>query len=367
MAETKPRKHPAKAEGVDLPALLLRAAESGLLLVDAQGTISVCNSAAGRMLQVKSDEGTSPDPRSLPAPLVALAAECVARAEPILDRLIVLDRGRGDELVARCSAIAAPATGAGGVLLAVQDLTSARELETKTERLQKLATVGTLSAGVAHEIKNALVAIKSFAELLLERQPDSEAATLVRREVGRIDTLVSQLLRFAGPARPTFGTVRVHDLLQNGLRLVRHPLKTRQIEELLMLEATNDRVNGDAKQLEQAFLNLLLNAVEAMGDRGRLVIRTEVVVATEHISKFEPQKREPQIQVEIGDTGPGIPPELMPRLFTPFTTTKPDGTGLGLAITRRIVQEHHGTIAVESRPGKGATFRILLPLTKPVA
>jgi signal transduction histidine kinase len=251
-------------------------------------------------------------------------------------------------------------------LVTVQDLTSARELETKTERLQKLATVGTLSAGVAHEIKNALVAIKSFAELLLERQPDSEAATLVRREVGRIDTLVSQLLRFAGPARPSFGTVRVHDLLQNGLRLVRHTLKIRQIEEVLLLEAVNDRVNGDAKQLEQAFLNLLLNAVEAMGDRGRLVIRTEIVVATEHISKFEPQKREPQIQVEIRDTGPGIPPELMPRLFTPFMTTKPDGTGLGLVITRRIVQEHHGTIAIESRPAQGATFRILLPLVKPV-
>ncbi len=236
-----------------------------------------------------------------------------------------------------------------------------------TEHVQKLATVGTLSAGVAHEIKNALVAVKAFVELLLEKQPDSDAASLVRCEVGRIDLLVSQLLRFAGPALGSYAPASLHELLHNALRLVQHQFKANRVEARLLLQAGHDCVNADARQLEQAFLNLLLNAVEAMSEGGELVLRTEVVVATEHISRFEPHKREPQIQLEIRDSGPGVPPEILPRLFSPFVTSKAGGTGLGLAITQRIIGEHHGSIRVETKRNHGTVFRILLPLLRPPA
>jgi two-component system, NtrC family, nitrogen regulation sensor histidine kinase GlnL len=186
----------------------------------------------------------------------------------------------------------------------------------------------------------------------------------VRREVGRIDALVGQLLKLAGPGRPAFGLVRVHEALRDALRLMQPATRQRRIEEVVLLEAVNDRVEGDAPQLGQAFLNLLLNAVEAMEEGGRLLVRTEVVVATEHISRLEPGGRERQLQVEIGDTGPGMDPAVLKRLFTPFLTTKPGGTGLGLVITRRIVFEHHGTMKVETRPGAGTTFRVLLPLLR---
>jgi signal transduction histidine kinase len=252
----------------------------------------------------------------------------------------------------------------GTFVVTLHDLAVARELEVHTSRLQRLANVGLLSAGVAHEVKNALVAVKTYAELLLEKQPDAEAAALVRREVGRIDSLIGQLLQLAGPSRRTVAAVGLHEVLSHAMRLVHHPLQERSIGEVLLLQANSDQVWGDSRQLQQAFLNLFFNAVDAMDEGGQLVVRTEIVVATEHISKFDPGRREPQLQVEVRDTGVGIPAELVERLFTPFVTTKPSGTGLGLAITRRIVQEHRGRITVESKPGQGTVFRVILPLHK---
>jgi len=123
-------------------------------------------------------------------------------------------------------------------------------------------------------------------------------------------------------------------------------------------------VKGDAKQLEQALINLLLNAVEAMEEMGTLTVTTEIVVATAHVSPLEPKGKAEQIQVSIKDTGSGIPPEVTTRLFVPFVTTKPEGTGLGLAITSRIIQEHHGRINVETEVNKGTTFKINLPLSR---
>jgi signal transduction histidine kinase len=199
---------------------------------------------------------------------------------------------------------------------------------------------------------------------LLGEQEETETTGLVRGEVDRINALLRQLMSLAGPPRVTPGMVGVHGAIETIMRLMTNQLRANKIEELLLLKAGNDRIQGDSKQIQQALLNLLLNAVDAMPNGGRLVVHTEVVVATEHISKLDPGNRVAQLQVEIRDTGPGIPEEVLPRLFTPFVTTKPGGTGLGLAITRRIIREHHGTIQVDSSPGRGTTFRILLPLQR---
>ena len=252
------------------------------------------------------------------------------------------------------------------VVAVFHDLDSARKLERRIRRLERLASIGTFSAGVAHEIKNALVAIKSCADLLAQRNQDVEMTTLISREAKRIDSLVNQLLKFAGPAKPTFAIVSLHEVIDNSLRLVQHQLKVRKIQLVRALDAGIDQVQGDAKQLEQALINLLLNAIEAMEEIGTLTVASELVVATAHISRSEPKATKEQIQISIKDTGSGIPPELATHLFVPFKTTKAEGTGLGLAITARIVQEHRGRIKVESEVNKGTTFKILLPVTKPL-
>jgi signal transduction histidine kinase len=353
-----------RAERLDISGALGRSAEPGVVIVDEARRIMVFNLSAERVTHLQAADLVGDGHELLPAPLREIIDEVFKGRKAIVDRALVLEGAEKTRSVLLANALPLPG-GAGhalGVLLTLHDLSSAREFEQKVERLQRLAILGTASAGVAHEIKNALVAIKSFAELLVEKQQDLEMGSLVVQEVNRINSLVGQLLRLAGPSRPVFSEVHVHESLQNALRLVKQQVKNRSIELVIALEAKREMVRGDTKQLEQAFINLLLNAVEAMGDGGRLLVATDVVFATEMISKFEPRIRRQQLQVTIQDSGSGIPAHIHANLFSPFQTTKLGGTGLGLAITRRIVVSHGGWIAVDSRPDCGTCFRITLPL-----
>jgi signal transduction histidine kinase len=357
--------HQSPADDLEFHRLLRRSAEPGVLVTDAAGRLMHCNEAAQALLQSADPNSPNTEGQELPACIRQCLSEARSSIGGTLERTISLEDPKGTGrrfLWLNLFRLADTDSLRDTFVATLHDLGVARELEAQTARLQRLANVGLLSAGVAHEVKNALVAVKTYAELLLEKQPDAESAVLVRREVGRIDSLVGQLLQLASPSQRAATTVALHDVLGHALRLVHHPLQERRIEEILLFNANADLVWGDSTQLQQAFLNLFFNAIEAMDGGGRLVVRTEIVVATEHISKFDPGRREQQLQVEVHDTGVGIPAELLHRLFTPFVTTKPSGTGLGLAITRRIVQEHRGRITVESQPGKGTVFRVILPL-----
>jgi signal transduction histidine kinase len=222
------------------------------------------------------------------------------------------------------------------------------ELQENLRRLDRLANLGLVAASVAHEVKNGLVAINTFIELLMQKGDDKEMTAVVRRELKRIDALVTQMLRFSATKPATFTTVQVYDLLDHSLRLLEHQMSGRMITLKRDYRATPGTVRGDESQLQQAFMNLLLNAVEAMGNNGELTVTTEN--AGTH-----------RLKILIRDTGTGIAGENLPRLFEPFFTTKKNGTGLGLAICRRVVEEHHGTIEVQSEAGQGSTFIVSLP------
>jgi two-component system, NtrC family, nitrogen regulation sensor histidine kinase GlnL len=353
-----------RTEQLDLSGTLARSAEPGVVFIDEARRIALFNLSAERLTQLHAADIVGDGIEVLPAPLAETIDEVFNSAGVVVDRALVLQREGKLRTVVLANAL--PVRGGSGdalgVLLTFHDLSSAREFELKVERLQRLAILGVVSAGVAHEIKNALVAIKSFSELLLEKQQDHEMVGLVVQEVNRINSLACQLMRLAGPTHPVFSEVNVHESLQNALRLVKHQVKNRSIELEIELEAPQVTIRGDAKQLEQAFINLLLNAVEAMGDTGRLKVSTQVVYSTEFISKFEPRTHRQQLQITIQDTGPGISAHIHANLFSPFQTTKPGGTGLGLVITRRIVVSHGGLIKVESEPNRGACFRITFPL-----
>ena len=239
----------------------------------------------------------------------------------------------------------------------------ARQLEERLEQLDRLANMGTLAATMAHEIKNALVAVKTFVDLLLEKHQDAELAEVVRREIGRIDAIVGRMLKFAGPARPVFSDVRLHEVLNHSLRLVQAPLEGKTITVHRSFDAAPDLVRGDDCQLQQAFVNLFLNALEAMGPNGTLAVATRITSSDGAPDKAGPPGGGTRLQVTVRDDGAGIRPEDLARLFEPFFTTKANGTGLGLPITRRIIVEHQGTITVESQPGRGTAFHVLLPAT----
>jgi two-component system sensor histidine kinase AtoS len=224
-------------------------------------------------------------------------------------------------------------------------------LQENLRRLDRLASIGLIAASAAHEIKNGLVAIHTFTEVLLEKSEDAEMAGMVRRELKRIDSLVTQMLRFAAPKPASLSPVSVHQVLDHSLRLLEHQMNGRQISLKRDYRAVPGVVHGDESQLQQVFMNLMLNAIEAIHGKGEVIVRTETVADGVGSKK---------LKVYITDSGQGIAPEHLSRLFEPFFTTKKHGTGLGLAVCQRVAQEHRGYIEVQSEPGRGSTFIVSL-------
>ena len=274
---------------------------------------------------------------------------------------IKLDRAGGNEL--NLLVKATPAHGAGGkvsgAIAVLTDLNGVEKFESHLARIDRLASIGSLSASMAHEIKNALVAVKTFMDLLLMKNQADELAGIVGREMTRIDSIVSQILKFSGPAKPVLTPLRLHDVLNHSLHLVQHQLAQKNIKLQASFGAAPDVVKGDDYQLKQAFLNLLFNAIEATPVNGSIHVITELIDQSSPSAGALHEKNPTQLRVTIRDNGVGITPENLSRVFEPFFTTKQKGTGLGLAITRRIIQEHRATISVESQPDKGAAFSVV--------
>ncbi len=239
-----------------------------------------------------------------------------------------------------------------GAIVAVYDLTSVQEVSSNLTQLVGLASIGTNAAELAHEIKNAMVAVNTFVDILVSSHQDDELAPIVSSEIRRIDKIVAQMLRISKPLPAELRTVRIHDLLDHALTMAQHRLSSAGIQLDRQFDADPDVIIGEAGQLEQAFLNLIYNAVDAMGCHGTLTVSTQLLSSTE---------RARVVRVSFGDTGVGIAPEEMEHLFVPFRTTKPNGNGLGLVVTQRIVVNHGGTIQVSSCPGGGTTFTLEMP------
>jgi signal transduction histidine kinase len=342
------------------PAVLGECLASGLIVFDAERRIAVCTPAAAMILGMPASALLGQPVTNLPASLSAVVAG-EADARPV--EIQFASPGRGEVLVQVTTAQErAPDGGLHRVIAVLNDLTQMRSFEQTLRHLDRLASIGTLSAGMAHEIKNAMVAVRTFLDVLIRNHQDAELAEVVTREMQRINAIVSQMLRFAGPAKPTFATLHIHDVIEQSLCLVQHQLEGRKISVDRSMSAAPDVVRGDGYQLEQVFLNLFFNALDAMAPAGRLKVSTEVLSADD-----SELTGTPALRVRVQDSGIGIPPENLARLFEPFFTTKLNGTGLGLPITRRIIQEHRGAITVASQPGQGATFDILFPLAAPVA
>lgn len=234
---------------------------------------------------------------------------------------------------------------------AVNSHAVADDLTQNLRRLDRLASLGLIAASAAHEIKNGLVAINTFTQVLLEKSEDREMAEVVQRELKRIDSLVTQMLRYASPKPATLKPVQIHQVLDHSLRLLENQMSVRMIYLKRDYQAEPGAVRGDEAQLQQVFMNLMLNALEAINGSGELTVRTEIVGEDSGSKKM---------RVHISDTGSGISTEDLPRVFEPFFTTKKNGTGLGLAICQRVAQEHQGFIEVESEPGRGSTFIVSL-------
>jgi signal transduction histidine kinase len=344
---------------LNFPDVLRETLSCGLVALDPHGQVVLFDSAAAAMTGLDPANVLHQPARALPAGLgEALSSALESKGQEAVCEFNLARGPRANSLIRVSTHVERLPDGRPSRVIAVlNDLSTVRAFEHSMRRIDRLASIGTLSAGMAHEIKNAMVAVKTFVEILIRNHQDAQLAEVVDREMKRINAIVSQMLRFAGPAKPTFAPIRLHDVLEQSIRVMEHHLEGRKILLHRVLGAVPDLVRGDGYQLEQVFLNLFFNALDAMGPNGRLTITTDIVPTGQ-----SELLGTPALRVQVQDSGVGIPPENLDRLFEPFFTTKATGTGLGLAITRRIIQEHRGLITVESQPGQGATFSLLLPL-----
>lgn len=235
------------------------------------------------------------------------------------------------------------------------------ELASMTQQLwqaSKLATMGELSASIAHELNNPLATVALRTESLLRRLPeDSEQRKpleIITQEVDRMAVLVNNLLQFSRRSHRQISTVDPREEMSNSLELVHYHLRTRKIEVLREFAGELPTIQADRQQLRQLFLNLLTNASDAMPEGGKLTVRAALDGSSASA-----------VAIEFADTGKGIAAENLERIWDPFFTTKPEGkgTGLGLAICRRIVEEHGGTVEIRSQSGRGTTVKMVFPAT----
>jgi signal transduction histidine kinase len=229
-----------------------------------------------------------------------------------------------------------------------------RRLAEQIRQSEKLAALGELVAGVAHEVNNPLAGISAFAQLLQEdtlTAEQREAVQMIKREADRAVAVIRDLLTFARKSGPRYVAVDMNALIEQTLRLRQYGLRTAGVEVELRLEPKLRPLHGDDRQLQQVLLNLIVNAEHAMTQSPRRTLRLRTV------------NDGPRVVIEVSDSGVGMPPELQARIFEPFFTTKGEGkgTGLGLSVSYGIVHTHGGTLEVESAPGGGSTFRIILP------
>jgi len=244
-----------------------------------------------------------------------------------------------------------------GRLIIFDDVTDRAELEQRLVQADKLSSIGLLAAGVAHEVNTPLAVISTYAQMLAKQVADDSQKSLILDKIAkqtfRASEIVNSLLNFSRTSTTSFGNVNLNRVIQETLSLLEHQLQKSGIQLKNDWEPDLPPVYGNAGKLQQVFLNLFLNARDAMSSGGTLEIRT--------------WSEGSRVRIEVADTGQGIAPENIHRIYDPFFTTKAarKGTGLGLSVTYGIIQEHGGSIEVSNRPSGGARFRLELPLTAP--
>ncbi len=358
---------------------LMDDAETGILVLDARSRVAEANAAAERILAVPVSKLRRADAAELLRTVVAgddLVRDALRHART--EREVVLHTPRAGDVPAlvRTYRAGRPAW----VLVTLHDLTQVRRMQHELRRHERLATLGQLSAGVAHEIRNPLAGIGTSAQVLLKRfEPRDDRARFVQvilDEVARLDRIVTSLLQYARPRTPELRQANLFECVDRVLALAADAIQQAHVRVEVEVAPRLPALYIDPDLVTQVLLNVTLNAVQAMSEGGTL--RYEVRRVRRRRPPRGPGRRAEDRtrsrggdrgwiayeQVRVIDTGVGIPRGVLAKLFDPFFTTKATGTGLGLSISQTIMQEHGGSIAVDSREGRGTTVLLNFPMEK---
>ena len=350
---------------------ILVSVTSGIVTLDLDGRVATLNPAAEMLTGLFAPDvaaryclevfAHSPE-------LGQMLMDALERRSWITNVSLTLRRPNGSTLPIEMSA--APLRGREGKDLGVvgifSDVTVLRELEEQVRRVDRLAALGTLAAGLAHEIKNPLTTLRTFTSFMPRKFDDERFRERFQRvvphELERINAIVEQLLELARPARLDFRAVRVSELIDRALDLYANQMEADGIAVRREYARDCPPIEADPEYLYQAFVNLIANALDAMKSGGRLTVRL-MPYRTAGDAPRAVQSQARYIKAEIEDTGEGIASSEADKVFNPFFTTKASGTGLGLALTHKIVEDHRGRITFRSTTAAGTTFRVVLPLS----
>ena len=341
----------------------------GVIVLDAELRITLMNPAAEEITAVSRRQAQDQPFASFfkgEAILLDMVGKTAATGMTISDyeNIVLKKGGHTTPVSATTSPLITDSGEQIGTILVLRDLTNIRELEQAVRQADRLSSLGTLAAGLAHEIKNPLGGIRGAAQLLERELPEEseqrDYTRVVLKEVQRVNRIVEELLDLAAPRRLTLAPVNLHKVLGDLLLLQKRGTDGRQITFQQQFDPSIPSILADEALLAQLFLNLIRNAVEAVEEAGTVRVTSRVLSDYSMTQKGERRAR--IVAIEVSDDGPGIREDIRENLFTPFFTTKAKGTGLGLAICHKIVAEHRGMIKVESSPGKGTTFTVMLPL-----
>jgi two-component system, NtrC family, sensor histidine kinase HydH len=327
----------------------------GLVAIDPEERIASFNQTAESMLGISAQHALGRIlSEILPPPFQDFFNRLKSESGPINRELAAsLNNERNLPLEVIGTALTGEDGAALGWVILFRDLTEIQHLKREIARSQRLASIGRLAAGVAHEIRNPLSSIKGFATYFKERYHDTpkdhQTAEIMIQEVERLNRVIGQLLEFARPMSIQRRATQLDLLIRHSLKMVEGDARQKGITLNVERDPHINTVNIDPDRIKQVLLNLFLNAMEAMAEGGDLSVGV-IPVNTNR-----------SIEITVSDTGPGIKPEDLPNLFDPYFTTKPSGTGLGLAIVHKIIESHEGKIQVKSVSGEGTTITMVIP------
>ncbi|MFZ4439938.1 MAG: ATP-binding protein [Syntrophales bacterium] len=326
----------------------------GLIATDAGGRLSAFNQTAEAILKRTAAEVLGKHAEEILPGSCRELFQTLAAERQLIEREFdcAVEEGRTIPLDIIATTLQEENGAFVGHVLLFRDMTEIRRLEEEVARSRRLASLGSLAAGVAHEIRNPLSSIKGFATYFRERYRDNpedrETADVMIREVDRLNRVITQLLEFARPLTMHRVPTSLYALIRHALKMVEGEAQAKRIVVETELSTEFSEIPLDADRMTQVLLNLFQNAVGAMPGGG--VLRISVTLCDDK-----------GVRITVADTGIGIPSEDLPRVFDPYFTTRPSGTGLGLAIVHKIIEAHGGEVRLKSEPGKGTIATILLP------
>ncbi len=336
--------------------IVLASMTNGLITLDLESRLVSANGAAESILRLEGKDWQGVRFYELwpeDNPFARLLEKCLLNQTPCRNKEISLDTGEGEQrtLMVSTSFLEAGRGGKMGLLVVLNDVTEVKGLEARMRQSDRLAALGTLSAGLAHEIRNPLSAIKTFVQLLPRKLSNpaffDKFQTTVPRELNRINDLIESLLELARPPKMEFRMISVNGCLSQVEDLYRDKLEAANITLEIREKDSVPELWADREHLVRALSNIVVNGLEAMPQGGKLTVTAEDLAGG--------------VLLRFTDTGVGMDEATKDKIFNPFFTTKDTGTGLGLAMTHKIIQEHGGVIEVDSVVGKGTTFVLKFP------